>query len=120
MVTIVDYKQRQNKEGENFFTLSLEGDLEMIRSQESGKFYATARKCSITSTFSEATCKGLIGKQLPGSIEKTQCDPYDYAIEETGETIQLDFTYLYNPDAASLEETVFEKKVPDNEVGVHA
>ena len=120
MVTIIDYKMRQNKDGEDFFTLVVEGDVELIRSQESGKFYATARKCSITSTFNETTCKSLVGKKLPGSIEKMQCDPYDYTIKETGETIQLSFTYLYNPDSATLEETVFENNVPDNVIGVHA
>ena len=109
MVRIIDFKQRQNAEGESFFTLQLEGDIEMIQSQITGNFYATARRCSITSTFTEETCKALVGTALPGSIEKVQVEePYEYVVKETNEAIMLDYTYRYNPnESASMEEAVF-------------
>jgi len=42
MVTVIDYHVRESKTGETFTTLSLQGDIEMIKSQKTGKFYATA------------------------------------------------------------------------------
>ena len=68
MVTIVDFKLRTNEMQEEFFALTLEGDIELVKSSSTGKFYATARKTSITSTFNEAGCKALLGKKLPGTI----------------------------------------------------
>jgi hypothetical protein len=49
-------------------------------SEETGRYYATAKSASITSTFDEATCKGLKGKQLPARIEKVKCDAFEFAI----------------------------------------
>jgi hypothetical protein len=77
MITIVDYKQRTNQDGEPFIALVLEGDMELVKS-ESGRYYATARRTSIPSSFTEETCKRLIGRQMPGAIVKVTCDPYEY------------------------------------------
>ena len=108
MVTVIEYHVRESKTGETFTTLSLQGDLEMILSQASGKYYATARKTSIITTFNEEACKSLIGSKLPGSIERKPVDqPYDYKIPGSKEVIQLDYTYEYNPEPANVEETVF-------------
>ena len=108
MVTVIDYHVRESKTGETFTTLSLQGDIEMIKSQKTGKFYATAWKASIIATFNEDACKALIGKTLPGSIEKTPVDePYDYQIPGSKEVIKLDYTYEYNPEPANVEESVF-------------
>ncbi len=108
MVTVVNYSKRMNSEGEEFFTLILQGDLELVRSQQTGRFYATTKKASIPSTFDELTCKNLIGQQLPGSIKKIECDPYEFAIPETGEVIHLAHRWEYSREAATMEETVFE------------
>ena len=70
MVTIIDYAKRQNAEGKDFYVLILQGGIEMVRSQTSGEFYATARKASMTCTFDEATCKTLLGTQIEGEIVK--------------------------------------------------
>ena len=108
MVTVIDYHVRESKKGESFTTLTLQGDLEMIKSQNSGKYYATARKASIITTFNEDACKTLIGTTLPGRIEKQPVDkPYDYQIPDSDEVIKLDYTYEYDPEPANVEETVF-------------
>ena len=60
-------------------------------------FYATAKKAIIPSTFDEVTCKGLIGTQIPGSIEKQECEPYEYVVQETGEEIILSHRWVYVP-----------------------
>lgn len=59
------------------------------KSKETGNYYATAKSDSITSTFTEEQCKDLIGQEIPGSIVKVQCDPYEYKIKDTNEVISL-------------------------------
>ena len=95
MVRIINYQKRQTEEGKEFFVLELQGGIEMVKSTKTGKFYVTARKVSISSTFDELTCQALIGTELPGSVEKVSCKPYDFVIKETGETISLTHTYEY-------------------------
>ncbi|MBT6440312.1 MAG: hypothetical protein HOK72_11465 [Flavobacteriales bacterium] len=109
MVQVVDYKTRINKDGEEFFVLVIEGDLEMVKSHETGRFYATARRSSISSTFNEEGCKKMIGSQMPGAINKVPCDEYEYAVPESGEIITLDYRYEYQPEEASLEETILQQ-----------
>lgn len=95
MVRIVNYQKRQTEEGKDFFVLELQGGIEMIKSQETGQMYITARKSSISSTFDELTCQSLIGTELPGSIEKVSCNPYEYTIRDTGEVIVLSHKFQY-------------------------
>ena len=97
MVTIVGYKTAQNEMGEEFYMLVLQGKIEMVKSKETGSYYATARKALITSTFTEEVCESLIGTQMDGEIVKEQCDPYEYTVKETGEIIELSHSYRYLP-----------------------
>lgn len=101
MVTITGYVLRQNKEGKSFVALELSGDIEMIQSGTSGRFYMTAKRCSIPSTFTEETAKLLIGKTMPGRIDRVQSEPYEYTVKETGEVITLVHTYSYVPEERS-------------------
>lgn len=100
MVTIVNYKERQKDDGTSFFVLELQGGIEMTQSKTTGMFYATAKKAIISSTFDEATCKGLIGTQISGSIEKQECEPYEYVVQETGEEVILSHRWVYVPERA--------------------
>ncbi len=102
MVRIISYSERTKEDGENFFTLTVQGGIEMIRSKKTGKFYATAKKASIASTFDEETCKALIGTEMDGDIVKQSCEPYQYTIKETGETIELSHRYVYLPEGEKL------------------
>lgn len=97
MVTITDYRQSTNSEGQNYFSLKLQGEVEMIKSS-SGSFCATAKTAFISSTFDEEGCKAMIGNKIPGSIEKEESEPYDYTIESTGEVIQLAHRYKFKPE----------------------
>ena len=108
---IVDFKQRENAEGETFNALILEGEVEMVQSSESGNFYATARRASVTSTFTKERCEQLIGNKMPGRIEKVDCPDYEYTLPETGEVISLSHRYEYRPEEkGDLEDEIFEKK----------
>lgn len=110
MVTISGYVERENKDGKKFYSLTLQGGMEMVLSEESGRYYATAKQASITSTFDEKTCQGLVGTKLPGKISKVVCEPFDYLVKETGEVISLSHRWAYSPEEASLDEVVYDKE----------
>ncbi|GGG18221.1 hypothetical protein [Pontibacter amylolyticus] len=110
MVTITGFAKRMNSEEKEFNVLLLQGEIELIQSKESGRFYATAKTCSIPCTFNDLMCQGLIGKTLPGNIEKVQCDPYDYHIPGTDEIISLAYSYYYDPIERTMEQEVFQMK----------
>jgi hypothetical protein len=112
MVTIVYVAERESsKDGKKFFSLVLQRGMELVLSEESGRYYATAKRASITSTFDEANAKSLIGKKLPGKITKIQCDPYDFILKETGEVLKLTHRWVFDPnESSSLEEVVYEKE----------
>ncbi|MBK6352755.1 MAG: hypothetical protein IPF46_04985 [Saprospiraceae bacterium] len=67
MATVSGYAVKAKSAGVRIcLVLILQGDPEMVRSQETGNFYATAKKCTITSTFSKQFAAEIVGKQLPG------------------------------------------------------
>ncbi len=107
MVTITNCFTRQGKDGKPFVVLELTGDVEMIQSASTGRFYATAKRCNVPSSFSEETARMLIGKQMPGRIDRVQADPYQYTIKETGEVITLAHTYAYTPE--EKQHNIFER-----------
>lgn len=102
MVRILNYKKRQADDGKEFFALEISGGIEMAMSQATGQFYATTKKAYIASTFDEETCKALIGTEMPGKVEKVQCEPYEYTIRDTGEIITLNHRYMYVPEVKPI------------------
>jgi hypothetical protein len=112
MVEIIGFQQRTNEEGESFNVLELMGGLELIKSRQTGQFYATARKTSIASTFDNRVCKELIGTKLPGKIERVSCEPYEFNIPGTEEVVMLSHTYRYDAQLKTAEEEIYsEEKV---------
>lgn len=101
MVTVINFKERNKEDGTSFFVLEIQGGLEMVRSQSTGQFYATAKKAYLPSTFDAMTCQALVGTQMPGSIEKEECEPYEYTVQSTGEIITLSHRYCYVPEEAA-------------------
>jgi len=109
MVTVVDYAARKNGEGKDFFALILQGGIEMVMSKQTGRYYATAKRTSIPSTFDELTCRSLVGEKIPGTIMKVPCDSYSFAVKETGEIIEMNHRWVYLPEEAS--QPVFQGRV---------
>lgn len=103
MVRIVNYQKRTTEQGKEFFTLELQGGIEIVKSQETGKSYMTARKASMSCTFDELTCQSLIGTELPGSVKKVVCEEYSYTIKETGEIITLSHRFEYVEQEAPIQ-----------------
>lgn len=118
MVKIIGYALKENSEGKLFQALILQGGIEVVKSSNGGS-YITARKVSIPSTFDEETCKELVGQQLPGSIMKVPCAPYEYTIEQTGEVIKLDYRFEYVPEALPGSGEATKVFTPSSN-GVHA
>ena len=114
MVRIINYLKRQSEE-KDFFVLELQGGIEMVKSQSTGKFYVTAKKAFISSTFDEETCKAIIGTEMEGSIVKTTCEPFEYTVKETGEIIVLNHKYVYMPDSEvpSSEDKAIQRLLAD-------
>ena len=108
MVTVVGIALRKTQEGREFYALVLQGGLSLIQSKQTGNYYATVKKCSIPSTFDEATAKAMVGEKVPGTVQKKQCEPYEFTNKETGEVMQLDYRWAYVPEGATLEEALFE------------
>lgn len=106
MVTIIGVEKRKNRQDEEFNVLIIQGGIESVLSKLTGKPYITARKTSVPCTFDDVFVKHLIGKELPGTIERITCDPYEYIIPKTGEKITLEHTYQYSGDPVNIEETV--------------
>ena len=57
MLTVTNYKKRISKDGSEFITIEVQGGLEMIQSQVTGRFYATVRKSTVSTTFGEDVAK---------------------------------------------------------------
>ena len=115
MVQIVDFAKRHNADGEEFHTLILQGSLELVKSKTTGNYYATAKRTSITSTFTEKVCQELIGQQLPGSIQRVACEPYEFTVPDTGEVISLEHRWVYLKEGESIDEVVLEEEMAEAE-----
>jgi hypothetical protein len=113
MVTVKEYKQRQSKTGGDFFVLVLQGGVTPLKSKKTGRMYFTAKTCTVSSTFDEATCKQLVGSEFPGHIVKVETEPYEFAIPETGEVIELSHRWEYQDD---MHELVSENLIAESEV----
>ncbi|TXD47771.1 hypothetical protein [Polaribacter sp. IC073] len=98
MVRIIGYKERNKEDGTAFFVLELQGGIEMVKSKETGNFYATAKKAYIPSTFTEEVCSALIGTEMDGRIIKETCEDFTYTIKETGEEVTLNHRWVYTTD----------------------
>jgi len=112
MVTVVNFESRENKNGDSFNVLIVQGGIEPVKSA-SGQLYFTARKASVPASFDDATCNALIGTEFPGYVEKVPCEPYSYTVEQTGETITIAHRYEFIESA----EEVMQKQVLETSSG---
>jgi len=98
MVKVIEVKQSQNSDGKPFVSLKIQGGVEAVQSQQTGRMYLTTRTCFLATTFDEATAQSLIGSELPGTVKRVESQPYEYTIKETGEVITLQHSYDYTPE----------------------
>lgn len=120
MVTVKSFEKRTNHlKDEKFFTLTLEGGVELVGSK-SGRVYATKRSCSIGSTLDEASCQALIGTTLEGDIRRVNCEPYEVVDKTTGEVRMSDHRYEYFKDGEIPSEVIKETSLVATEELIEA
>lgn len=112
MVKVVDYLERENGKGDSFFVLVVQGGVEAVKSVVTGKLYFTTKTATVPATFEKETCKELIGTEFPGSIQKEQCEPFEYDVEETGEIITITTRNVYVDESIEIiEENIIDEMV---------
>jgi len=111
MVTIVGFKTYEKEDGTTFNSLVVQGGIEVVKNQETGRNYLTAKTARVSCTFDELTCETLKGTKLPGSVLKVDSEPYEYAVPNTGEILTLMHKYEYVSEEDSiLKENVIQKE----------
>jgi hypothetical protein len=105
MVTIVGLEERFTDKGD-FKVLVLQGKVEVAISQTTGRPYLTARKTSVPFTFGEEYAQSLVGTQLPGEIERLECEEYEFKVPGTKKKLVFTHRYQYNATPVALEEVV--------------
>lgn len=100
MVTVTGFIERTRKDSTKFIALEISGGLEIVQSNNTGKFYGTVKKTSIPCSFGEDFAKTLIGTQMPGNIVRVNVEKYNYLNKITGEIIQLQHGYSYQPEGS--------------------
>jgi len=78
----------------------------VVITKTTGRPYLTARKTSIPCTFDEKLAANLVGQSLPGTIERKECDPYEFIIPNTKKKITLSHTCQHSPNPVAVEEVV--------------
>ena len=68
MVTVTGFKKILTENGESYVRIIIEGDLEMIKSETTGNYYAHAKKASVSSTFDEATAQSMVGRNIQDQL----------------------------------------------------
>ena len=104
-VTIVDVKERQSQDGNSFMAFIVQNELVLVTSK-SGNVYVAAHRASIPCTLDFDTAKMMIGKELPGTIEKVECEPFEQ-VNSDGEIVHFNHRYSYVPEE---NRTVFQEK----------
>ena len=115
MTTIVDYVLRKNSDGEEFYALIVESGFEIIKSRESGRYYASSQRASLPCTFDEEGCKKLIGQEIPGSVQRVPCEPFELTTED-GEILTLEHRWSYLKEGDTVEEMIHEGEVLEEKV----
>lgn len=95
MVTVSGYEQKRNQRGERFVVLNLVSEVVMEKSSNTGNYFANIYKANIVASFDEETAKLMAGQQLPGTIIKKDCEPYEYVVKSTGAKKILSHTFEY-------------------------
>lgn len=98
MVKIIGVKTITTENGKEFSMLVIQGEIEPLVSNKTGKIYLTMRTANLPTTFDVEASRTLIGRELPGRVAKVECEPYEYIVKETGEILILKHNWQYIDD----------------------
>jgi hypothetical protein len=107
MVQIIGFEKKQSKSKESYAVLILQDEPEIMISKSSGRPYVAARKTTIPCALDENQAKALIGKVLPGSIERVSCTPFKLKLA-TGKEIKISTAFQYLPPESITEKEVIQ------------
>jgi hypothetical protein len=106
MVQIIGFEKKKNEKTKaSYSILILAGDPEVMISKTSGRPYISARKTTIPCALEENQAQALIGKELPGSIERVSVTPFQLTLA-SGKKVKISSAFQYMPP-----EMVNEKEV---------
>jgi hypothetical protein len=95
MVQIIGYEKKENsRTRESYSILILSGEPEVQISKTSGRPYISARKTTIPVALEEKQAQALIGKELPGSIERVSCKPFEVKLA-SGKRVKISTAFQY-------------------------
>jgi hypothetical protein len=96
MVQIIGFEKKLSKNKESYAVLILQGEPEVLISKTSGRPYISARKTTIPCALEENQAQALLGKELPGSIERVSCTPFEVKLA-TGKRVKISTAYQFLP-----------------------
>jgi hypothetical protein len=105
MVQIIGFEKKQSKSKESYAVLILAAEPEVMISKSSGRPYISVRKTSIPCALEESQAQALIGKELPGTIERVSVTPFQLTLA-SGKKVKISSAFQYMPP-----EMVNEKEV---------
>ena len=104
MVQIIGFEKKLSKNKQSFSVLILAGEPEVMISKTSGRPYVSARKTTIPCALEDNQAQALIGKELPGSIERVSCTPFEVKLA-TGKKVKISSVFQYlAPETANDKE----------------
>jgi hypothetical protein len=100
MLKVIDAKTRVNsKTKEEYNTVVLQGNVEIQKSQATGKFYLRSKTISLPTTLNQNEIKQLIGSSIPGEIVKVDCPEYLVPVPNSTRKLKINHSFEYSPAA---------------------
>ena len=103
-VIVVGYEKKKSAKGGSFIIIKVEGGVQSIFNEQTKKWYLTSMKTNIIASIDETTCKNLVGTELPGTIVKQKCMPYNYTVPLSGKTLTIAHRFVYQGELQLTEE----------------
>ena len=94
MVQVLDVVERTNSVSGNTFRVVIVGSDAQVVFSKDGNPRVDAVKTGIPSNLPIEALQALIGSELPGKIEKQECEPYTFTGSD-GEEVTLDYRWQY-------------------------
>lgn len=99
MVLVSDYELREAQDGKTKVFLKVTSeDLIPQKSKVTGKVYLKPLSTLLFAAIEPKQAEFLVGRSIPGRIEKVSIEPYEITDFQTGEMRIIDFRYQYVPE----------------------
>jgi hypothetical protein len=105
MVQIIGFEKKQSKTKESYAVLILQGEPEIMISKSSGRPYVSARKTTIPCALEENQARALLGKELPGTIERVSVTPFQLTLA-SGKKVKISSAFQYMPPEMANDKEV--------------